>query len=62
MTRKKDSKKTKFRKSLRQSTHPIPPGHVEESKKGYDRSRSKRKAEEEIEKETHEKSEEEDSG
>jgi len=45
---KKDSKK-KFRKRLRQSTHPIPPERVEESEKGYDRSRAEREAEDQIE-------------
>ncbi|MFQ6674887.1 MAG: hypothetical protein ACE5LH_00935 [Fidelibacterota bacterium] len=55
--RKKGSRDKRFRKTLRQSTHPIPPGRVEESKVRYDRSRAREEAEDEIERETEEDSE-----
>lgn len=49
--RKKKPKKKGFRKTLRQSTHPIPPEQVEESNSRYDRSRAKRERDNEIERE-----------
>ncbi|MAG21368.1 MAG: hypothetical protein QF613_01890 [Candidatus Marinimicrobia bacterium] len=46
--RKKRPAKGRFRKSLRQSTHPIPGEKVEESEKKYDRGKTKKESQKDI--------------
>lgn len=42
------------KRSLRQSTHPIPPERVEESQKQYDRRRTREETKEEVKRELEE--------
>ncbi|MFQ6673496.1 MAG: hypothetical protein ACE5GH_01770 [Fidelibacterota bacterium] len=49
--KKKSLPEKRFKKSLRQSTHPIPPEKVEESGKGYRRSQFRKKTGDEIDRE-----------
>lgn len=46
--KKKRPAKGRFHKSLRQSTHPIPTKKVEESEKKYDRGKTKKESEKDI--------------
>lgn len=46
--------KRKKKKTLRQSTHPIPPGRVEKSDKDYDRRKVREKTKEDVDQELEE--------